>query len=78
MIEIKAGGQETTPVPADALAELDASLHQVHLSLKAVMDMLGGCPAHHTISAGALRALLMPVADQVDQAASLAQALAPP
>lgn len=77
MIEINAGGQETTPV-AELLADLDASVHHAHHALQALLDMLAGCPAHHPVRAGALRALLLPVADQVAQAAQVLRVLDPP
>lgn len=77
MIENHAGGQETTPA-AELLADLDASIHQAHQALVAVLGMLGGCPDNHAVGAGALRMLLEPVADQMAQAAHVLRVLDPP
>jgi hypothetical protein len=69
----RAGGKETTP--DEVLADLDASLHHAHQALAGLLDMLGGCAPDHPVRAGALRMLLLPVADQLAQAALTARAL---
>lgn len=60
---------------ADALDDLDACLHQAHQAVHGLLDALGGCPPQHLVRAGGLRMLLVPVADQLDQAALDAQLL---
>lgn len=59
------------------LEELHEGLEGPELALQGLMDLLAAHdPRDKPISAGALRQLLMPVQDQVQQARQMAQALA--
>jgi len=71
MREVVAGAKETPPV----LDEVDASLHTANLGLQALMDLLAACPPAHRLGAAALRVLIQPLADQVEQAAQASRLL---
>lgn len=54
--------------PHQAHHEIEASISSATLGLQGLMDMLAGCPPAHPVRAGAVHALLAPVADQMEQA----------
>jgi hypothetical protein len=67
-----------TPRRRQALDELDAHLHGAHHALQALLALLAACPQPVTLEPRALRLLLLPLADGVEQAAQVARSLARP
>lgn len=55
------------------LEEQAACLEQASAQLEGILQMLGGCPADHPMTARSLLALLRPVADQLGQALQIAE-----
>jgi len=55
--------------PGELLGDVEASVAGAHTGLGGVLGLLAGCRPGHRLRARELRALLLPVADQVAQAA---------
>jgi len=63
-------------LPADStLAEVDAALHFCSDGLQGLLDLLGDSPVDRPIRSAGLRALLLPMADQLLQAQAAAELL---
>lgn len=57
----------TVPVPSlDLLAGVHADAQRACLALASVMELLQGCPADHSLTAGGLRSLLEPIWSGLD------------
>ena len=57
----------TSPVPSlDLLAGVHADAQRACLALAGVMELLQGCPADHSLTAGGLRSLLEPIWSGLD------------
>lgn len=60
----------------ECLDDLASSLRAAHLGMQGLLDLLVACePAGRPITAGALRQLLLPIADAVQQASTAATGL---
>lgn len=62
----------------ETIADLHASLDHARLTLEGIIDLLGAAPKAHMVRVGPARAMLLPVVDQIEQAAMAARALASP
>jgi hypothetical protein len=59
----------------DPLEEVDANLHDVHDGLQALLVLMAGCGSATAVPVRGLRVLLLPMADQIEQAALASQLL---
>lgn len=56
-----------SPVPSlDLLAGVHADAQRTCLALASLMELLQGCPADHSLTAGGLRSLLEPIWSGLD------------
>lgn len=61
-----------------AMEEVDVCLDGAHHGLQALLVLLAACPQPLTLEPRGLRVLLLPVADQLEQAAQVVQLLQRP